>query len=115
MAHDDRMPSIEPDDAMRLIAGDGMLIDVRDAREWSHGHSPHSVHVPMDELGPAIAVMPRQRPVIVASRSGRRAEQAVVHLRAAGVDARVLHGGLRAWQAAGGELASDTGAPPRVD
>ena len=50
----------------------------------------------------------------VASRTGRRAAAAVVHLRAAGVDAVVLHGGLRAWVDAGGELVADGDREPRI-
>ena len=37
-----------------------------------------------------------------------------MHLRAAGLYAFRLDGGLRAWHDAGGELVSDTGRQPRV-
>ncbi len=53
----------------------------------------------------------RQRRVIVVSRCGVRAEEAVRHLRTGGVDAVVLEGGLLAWQAAGGEFVATGGGP----
>ena len=45
---------------------------------------------------------------------GRRAAEAVVHLRAGGLDAHRLEGGLRAWRDAGGELVSSSGREPRI-
>ena len=114
MTHDDRVPGIDVDEAVRLLTGDAQLIDVRDAKEWAVGHAPHSVHVPMVELSDASTWLWRTRRVVVASRSGRRAAEAVRHLRAAGVDAVRLEGGMHAWQHAGQELVSDTGRPAHI-
>ena len=108
------VPHVEVDEARTLLAGDGEMVDVRDTHEWDAGHYPHAVHIPMDELPQAIGILPRTRRIIVASRSGRRASDAVIHLRAGGVDAVVLHGGLHAWLAAGGSLESTDGGAPRV-
>ena len=109
-----RTPAIEPDEAMVLLGGEALMIDVRDAHEWAAGHALHAIHIAMDDLSGSTPYTTRTRRVIVVSRSGRRAQQAVIHLRAAGVDAVVLHGGLRAWVAAGGELVSDVGREPRI-
>lgn len=113
-AHTDREPGVSVLEAQELLAGDAQMIDVRDQHEWAAGHSPHSVHVPMSELSTATTVLSRMHPLVVVSRSGRRAAEAVRHLRAAGLDARRLDGGLHAWRDAGGDLASDTGRPPRI-
>ena len=109
-----RVPSIEPIEAMDLLVGDALLLDVRDGHEWERGHARHSVHIPLEDLSTATPYTTHVRRVIVVSRTGRRATEAVTHLRAAGVDAVVLHGGLRAWVAAGGELVADAGHEPTV-
>jgi rhodanese-related sulfurtransferase len=113
-AHTEQVPGIDVLAARELLAGDAEMIDVRDDHEWAAGHSPHSVHVPMSVLSTTTVVLSRQHLLVVVSRSGRRAAEAVIHLRAAGIDAVRLEGGLRAWHDLGGELVSDTGRPPRV-
>jgi len=110
----DRVPSVDVTEAMALIAGDAVLFDVRDGHEWAAGHVRHSVHVPIDEVSTATPYTTHVRRVVVLSRTGRRASEVVVHLRAAGVDAVVLRGGLRAWLDAGGELIADDGREPRI-
>ena len=109
-----RVPSVETGEAVALLAGDALMLDVRDAHEWAAGHARHSVHIPMADLSTATPYTTHVRRVVVASRTGRRAAAAVVHLRAAGVDAVVLHGGLRAWVDAGGELVADGDREPRI-
>ncbi len=107
-------PSVEPEEAMALLAGDALLVDVRDADEWSAGHPRHAIHIPLGEVSASTPYTTRTRQVIVVSGTGRRAQEAVVHLRVAGVDASVLRGGLRAWVDAGGDLVADAGLEPRI-
>ena len=107
-------PAVEPDEAMTLLGGDALMIDVRDGDEWAAGHAPHCVHIPLEDISEATPYTTRTRRVVVASRSGRRAHDAVIHLRTAGVDAVVLHGGLRAWVAAGGDLVAEGDRPARL-
>ncbi len=110
-----RAPStVTVDEARRLLDDGALLIDVRTTKEWDAGHVASSVHIPLDEMPEAIGIMPRVRRVIVASRSGRRAGEAVIHLRTAQVDAAVLHGGLRAWVAADGDLQSTHGGTAKI-
>ncbi|MFN8158391.1 MAG: rhodanese-like domain-containing protein [Candidatus Nanopelagicales bacterium] len=108
------VPGVGVVEARAWIASGAEMIDVRDEHEWAAGHSPHSVHVPMSTLSDATTVLSRAHPLVVVSRSGRRAAEAVVHLRAGGLDAHRLEGGLRAWRDAGGELASSSGREPRI-
>jgi len=108
------VPSIEPAEAMTALSGDALLLDVRDAHEWASGRAAHSIHIPLAGLSTATPYTTRVRQVIVVSRTGRRATEAVARLRAAGVDAVLLHGGLRAWVAEGGELVADEGHEPRI-
>jgi rhodanese-related sulfurtransferase len=113
-ARTDRIPGVDVVEARAMIEAGAEMIDVRDEHEWAAGRCQHSVHVPMAGLSTATTVLSRVHPLIVVSRSGRRAAEAVVHLRAAGIDAVRLEGGLHAWRDAGGELTSSTGRPPRV-
>jgi rhodanese-related sulfurtransferase len=106
--------TVEPDEAMALLIGDAVMIDVRDQKEWSAGHAPHAIHIPLADISGSTPFTTRTRSVVVVSRSGRRATEAVIHLRAAGVDAVVLRGGLHAWALAGGELVADPGREPRI-
>jgi rhodanese-related sulfurtransferase len=110
----DRVPGATVSEVFALLEGEAQLIDVRDDKEWAAGHSPHSVHVPMSELSDATTWITRTRRVIVASRSGRRAADAARHLRAAGVDAVRLEGGMHAWARAGGPLVADGDRTPHV-
>ncbi len=109
-----QMPVVDPSEAMTLLAGDALMIDVRDQKEWEAGHAPHAIHVPLEQLSDSLGILPRQRRVIAVSRSGRRATTAVSHLRAAGLDAVKLKGGLYAWQDAGGEVVADHDRTPKI-
>jgi rhodanese-related sulfurtransferase len=113
-ASTDRSAGVSVLEARQMLEHGAEMIDVRDEHEWRAGHSRHSVHVPMAELSTATTVLSRGHPLIVVSRSGRRAAEAVVHMRAAGLDAVRLDGGLHAWRDSGAELVSDNGRPPRV-
>ena len=109
-----RIPSVDVEQAQAMMATGAEMIDVREPQEWAAGHCGHSVHVPLAQLSTSTSWTTRTRPVIVVSRTGRRAADAVRRLRAAGVDARRLHGGLRAWLAFGQPLESDDDHTPRV-
>jgi rhodanese-related sulfurtransferase len=50
-----------------------------------------------------IDMLPRDRPVVVHCRTGGRSARAVAMLRAKGIDARNLAGGIEAWRRAGAE------------
>ena len=108
------VPGIDVSGTLSLLEGDAVLLDVRERNEWDAGHAPHAVHIPLGELSEATAWMSRQRRVVVVCRSGRRSTFATAALRAAGVDALNLTGGMQAWRDAGAELVADHGATPSV-
>ena len=108
------MPGTDVAGTFALLDGDAVLLDVREQREWDAGHAPHTVHIPLGELSEATAWMSRQRRVVVVCRSGRRSAFATAALRAGGVDAPNLTGGMQAWRDAGAELVADHGTRPTV-
>jgi rhodanese-related sulfurtransferase len=108
------VPGIDVPAAATLLEGDSVLLDVREHNEWIAGHAPHAVHIPLGELSEATAWMSRQRKVVVVCRSGRRSAFATAALRAAGVDALNLLGGMQAWRDAGADLVTDNGTTPVI-
>ncbi|GAT80063.1 hypothetical protein STXM2123_764 [Streptomyces sp. F-3] len=92
-------------------AGDAVLLDVRETREWRAGHAPGALHMPLSALA-AGAPLPRKaqgRPLIVVCRSGNRSRQAVDLLTARGADAVDVAGGMRDWVRAGLPVVDDRG------
>jgi sulfur-carrier protein adenylyltransferase/sulfurtransferase len=83
--------------------GDGRatLVDVRTPVEVNAGRIPGSVSVPLADLDAGAAEWQGQRPIVCVCAMGGRSAQAAARLRAAGVDAYSLAGGVLAWQAEG--------------
>ena len=95
-----QLVEVEVQEAARLAdAGLALLVDVREDDEWAAGHAPAALHVPLGRL--AQTQLPAGLPVLAICRSGNRSATAAALLRARGVDARNVAGGMRAWQATG--------------
>lgn len=104
------VPETSPHDAAaRAADGEALLLDVREPAEWQAGHVAGAVPLPLRQLTPE--AVPSGRPVIVVCRSGNRSGRATAVLRAAGLDAVNLAGGLLAWAGAGLPLVTDDGSP----
>jgi Fe-Mn family superoxide dismutase len=89
-----------------LERGDVDIIDVRLADDFEAGRDalPTARHVDPDRIAEFAADMPRDIPVAVYCVYGFWVSQdAVTALRAQGVDARVVSGGIAAWHAMGGK------------
>jgi rhodanese-related sulfurtransferase len=101
------------DEARALIAsGAAVLVDVREQHEWDAGHVPEAVHMPIGELD--AAALPSGVPILTTCRSGGRGARAAAALRAAGLPARDLAGGMRGWQDAELPLESSDGGAGEV-
>ncbi len=83
------------------------VLDVRTAAEFEVGHVPGSVNIPLSQLPRVcqdLAGGGRGR-IAVMCQSGVRSEKAEELLRENGCsDARVVDGGLNAWQSMGGDI-----------
>lgn len=83
--------------AERLAAG-GYLLDVRQPDEYrDDGHIPGAHLVPLGEVVDRTGEVPTGEPVYVICRSGARSQRATQFLRAQGVDAVNVTGGMLAW------------------
>ncbi len=71
-------------------------LDVRGHAEWEAGHLAHAVLIPLPDLAARLGDIPRDRPVQVHCQSGVRSAMATSWLRAQGVDAVDVLGGLNA-------------------
>ena len=107
-----RQPSLSATEAMGLVSEGATLLDVRENGEWNAGHAPGAVYIPLDQVSSqATRRLPKGRRVIVVCRSGARAGNAARTLRAMGLDAVNLKGGMRAWESAGGRLVGKGNRP----
>ncbi len=88
--------TITSDKAHEFVAAGATLLDVRTEAEWSRGHLPGAVLVPVDELAARLGEIPRDKPVVVYCAAGGRSAPATRELRKAGYDAHDL-GGMGRW------------------
>ncbi len=90
------------------------IVDVRWPNEWEAGRIDGAVHIPLDELDERLDEIDGARPVVTVCRSGSRSAAAVEQLRAEGIAAENLEGGLQRWSDEGLPLAAADGRPGRV-
>lgn len=95
----DTIPHIDLDEALRAQAAGASLLDVREPHETAAGVLAGVTEVPLAKLlaDPSLA---GPGPVVVVCKVGVRADRAARALRAAGIEASVLAGGMDAWGAA---------------
>jgi rhodanese-related sulfurtransferase len=101
MAERHRIPELEPAEAAAQLAGDALVLDVRENDEWEAGRIAGALHVPMAELAARQDELPIDRPIVVVCRSGGRSAAVTEALLRAGYEAKNLAGGMQAWHAAG--------------
>ena len=89
------------DELATALAGPGapLVIDVRLPAEYRAVHLEPSVLIPLDEIARRHTELPHDREVVLVCRTGARARLAAAQLSE--YRARVLEGGLVAWQEAG--------------
>ncbi len=86
----------------RLDAGEIVLVDVREASEWRHGHAPRARHVPLATVTRQLDALARHgKPVAFVCRSGHRSGAACRAARSHGIEAFNVRGGMPAWERAG--------------
>jgi len=76
-----------------------LVIDVREPREFQRGHIPDAQLLPLPSLLEQMDQVPRDRPVVLVCRGGRRSGRATAVLRQHGHDnVRALQGGMISWE-----------------
>jgi rhodanese-related sulfurtransferase len=112
------MPAMSPIPTVFVpdLPDQALLLDVRESGEWSAGHAPGAVHVPMSELPGRLSDLPDAdgSTLAVVCRSGGRSSQVVAWLSQQGYDVSNVAGGMQAWAAAGKPMVSERGTEATV-
>jgi len=101
----DAIESINTDEYLRLSENPHTLIDVRTPEEYSGGHAPQAVNIPLDQIRSSnrdeLAAPIGGKTVVCICATGRRSGIAAKHLAKLGFkNIRNLNGGMSAWSAA---------------
>lgn len=84
-----------------LATGAIYLVDVREPHEFSAGHIPGSINMPLSAFDPSS--LPNDRPVVLSCQSGRRTLLGIQHAQEAGRTDIYTHfqGSMNGWLQAG--------------
>ena len=93
------VPEIDVATFADLQAQGATVLDVRNPDEYDEGHLPGAVLVPLGDLGERVDDVPDTNggPLYVVCSMGGRSRRAAQFLRAQGIDAINLAGGMIAW------------------
>ena len=96
------------------VPADALLVDVREPDEWTAGHAPGAVHIPLGQLGARYTEIPQGGRVYVICRAGSRSNQAAHALAGAGWNVVNVSDGMNGWAAAGRPMTNESGTTPYV-
>ncbi|MGD8441570.1 MAG: SulP family inorganic anion transporter [Holophagae bacterium] len=92
----------EFEDALRDRGGRAVVVDVREPEEFVSGHLPGAEIMPLRAIIEDADRLPRDRPILLVCRSGRRSTRAMHWLIDLGFeDVANLKGGILSWKAMG--------------
>jgi rhodanese-related sulfurtransferase len=96
----------------RLFEGNIILLDVRPVDEYTAGHLPDALSIPVTELEARLPELPQDKEIVAYCRGPYCvfADEAVALLRSNGYNARRLEQGLPDWRALGLPVESGKGA-----
>jgi rhodanese-related sulfurtransferase len=108
---DSTQTDIDPEQLVEWMQDDPDLqvVDVREGYEREAGHIARSHHIPLVELSSRAGEIDGGHPVIFYCRVGARSEMAAQALRAAGVRALSMRGGLVRWASENRPLSPEGG------
>ena len=96
---------VDPYNAVRIINDSkAQPVDLRAKGDYDKGHIPRARHISPDELGERARELSSRGPLLLVCANGHASAQQLPKLRAAGIEAFALRGGLAAWKEAGQPL-----------
>lgn len=96
--------NVEAGEAVKLINGDAVVIDLRSVDAFSKGHIVNARNIPSDELDAKLGSLGslKSKPIVTVCEAGITSTKAVNTLRAAGFESAYgLKGGMSGWSQAG--------------
>ena len=104
----EHVSQLEPTDLKKVAGKDGLqVVDVRSPEEWSGGHLPGAIHIPLAQLPDRFRELDVTAPIVVHCRGGGRSSIATSFLKSQGAsDISNLTGGFDEWVAEGFEVES---------
>ena len=87
----------------KLAGRNGLqVVDVRSPEEWSRGHLPGAIHIPLAQLPDRIGELDASAPIVLHCKGGGRSSIATSFLQSRGLtNVSNLAGGFDAWVAQG--------------
>jgi phage shock protein E len=93
-----RLGQVSRDEAHRLVKEGAKLVDVRSPMEFTSGHLPGAINVPLPELGArAQKLGPKDKPVVLYCASGTRSAMARSTLKGLGFTQVFNLGSMGRW------------------
>ena len=95
------VPSISSEESQKVISDNNYrFLDVRTDGEYSDGHIPNSIHIPLQEIQSRISEIEKikDKKIIVYCRSGARSSMASKTLLKERFDVSNLTGGITSWK-----------------
>lgn len=92
--------NIEPQDAVKLINADAVILDLRSSEAFARGHIVNAKNIPSDELTANEEKVRKykSRPILAVCDTGTTSSRAVDTLRKSGLESVYgLKGGIAAW------------------
>lgn len=103
--------TVDPSEALDLVAADAAVIDVRTPEEYAAGHVAGALNLDLqsEDFLAEVRALPADEPYVVYCATGNRSAQAVDLMAAEGFDELYDAGGFDALSGAGADVAR--GAP----
>ncbi|MBT8096851.1 MAG: rhodanese-like domain-containing protein [Woeseia sp.] len=98
------LTSVEPQDVVKLINADALVVDVRSAEAYAKGHIVNARNIPFDEFDAQASKLDgmKKQAIVAVCDAGSAANRAVDRLQKAGIEkVYALRGGMTAWSEAG--------------
>ena len=89
---------------LQAILPETVVIDVRELDEFTSGHVPGAIHIPLSTVPVRMNELDREVDYQVICEAGGRSAQACAYLEAQGFSVANVLGGTGAWRVAGYEL-----------
>lgn len=94
------LTNVEPQDAVKLINSDAVVIDLRSAEAFARGHIVNAKNIPFDELQANQEKIAKyaKKPIVAVCDAGLTSGKVVDSMRKAGAEnVYGLKGGINAW------------------